>query len=269
MNCSRRFSPLWNRRVTPIPLGGMIEVVVHLGKSSPYKMTHRFLKGTATWESWFYKRVPNVKWNHDFQVKSLLRLLHWMHCVGIQFKPFLWYDCYYRTREVAEYALRKCNITYRAPQAKPAPRNPPRAMPRMRDLRREAEYTPRPKAPQREASPPPDRRVRSHKELVGSVCPKCKSPRVLTSIPKFMYHADASYIPDSLRNKLFPYYWCWLDAQSGRMDGRALRDAHGEMATLHRIRVATRAFNKAHPLSCLCKTGNLASRRPGLKLSLG
>lgn len=119
-------------------------------------------------------------------------------------------------------------------------------------------------------TPPVRSFIRSNREMVGTVCDKCKQKRTMTSVYQQQYGAGIVRLPQGHGPDKERRYWSvWLDCQSGRYDGRMLHEKHGTMANNHRRFVADKAFNKGHPLSCGC-TG-LAGRRKaalGLKMTL-
>jgi hypothetical protein len=103
---------------------------------------------------------------------------------------------------------------------------------------------------------------------LGKTCPKCKSKWFHQTIPKFLGPSGGVLADDRPEfQKETPYARLWRHAESALYSVAEFRKLHPE-ATSHQVRYADARFNKAHPLVCKCNTGNLAARRPGLKLNL-
>lgn len=102
----------------------------------------------------------------------------------------------------------------------------------------------------------------------GKTCPKCKSKWFYQTYPKFL-GPSGGVLADSRPefSKETPYARLWRHAESALYRVEEFRELHPE-ATPHQVRYAESRFQKAHKLICKCDMGNLAARRPGLKLNL-
>lgn len=107
---------------------------------------------------------------------------------------------------------------------------------------------------------PPHLRV--VKKTEGRMCPTCRSPWAHhPGKPNYMYHETPAE-----RSQKSSYAKLWFDAECGRYNGDALK-ALWPNATTHQCSRAEERYMRAHPLICKCDTGNLAARRPNMKLN--
>jgi len=224
---------------------GFVKTVISLGTSSPYKMTHRFLRGTRTWESWFYSKGPREKFDHDFQCKQILRLLHRLHVDKVEFRPLKWSDVYYNTRAVAIELVKRCEGIYTMPKRvfHPLKRKPVnKGLSRRSRLRaeryaarREAGFVPpgrlqrRGAVRQQRSEGPRYVAPAARPRVVGQTCRECRRPftRVYTSAVAHPFQnigGEVVSIGYENRQLLDPdsYYHIWMAAESGLWTGEQL-----------------------------------------------
>jgi len=223
------------------PDHGLIEAIVRFARSSPYKMTHRFLKGTRTWEKWFYDHSPSVKFDHCYQTKCLLRALHRLHVDTVEMRKINWFECYYNTRAVAKEIANRARGVYpefgTVPSKRRTARKPVNTALSRRSIDRAARYQAR-----RESGwvPPKLQLVRSNavrkprsegpgyvpphkRQLVeGQTCTKCRSPlrRVYVSAKAHPFQDFGFGVTTTgpENRHLFPtdsYYHIWIASASG------------------------------------------------------
>jgi hypothetical protein len=256
MNCSRHDLRNENSASLSRANHGLIEAVIRFAGASPYKMTHRFLAGTRTWESWYYRKFPGVKADHCFQVKCALRALHRLHVDGIEVPKTNWHQVYYQTRLVCKMIANAARGVYpefgtmpskkrvcrKSPKTGLSPRSVARA--EAYQARREAGWVPpkytlkrrgavRKPSSEGPAYVPPNKR----KLVPGQTCPKCRVKVFRDYAPQktkirgygptgddYTLHPKLSKLD---RNS---YYHCWMAVESGLWTGDDIRNYFAKSA---------------------------------------
>jgi len=254
--------------MAPLALG-QVKAVICLAAASPYKMTHRFLKGTRTWESWFYRKSPNVKFDHDLQAKSVIRLAHWLHVEGVEFKPISWFDAYYDTRTCCRYLLKLAGYYCKPSLPKGKAVVPKRTTPRIRDTARALAHVPRPKPPSRglrKLKEPPQ--VYSPKDYETTPdCKKCGPTFRLEDESKFRLPIEESVRLARIHAQPTMYYKIHCAATSGFYTGPELKELFPS-ASPHEMDMSDAFWFACHPPFCDCYfgEGGLVKSDEGLRM---